>query len=572
MTETQRFLLLAILIGIFAGLLVVFFHVAIESLNWFALHTPTGVGPIPTLLWPALGAAAATAIVLYGFPTARGSGVNHTKAAIYISDGNVPFSSVVGKFLACSISIGTGNSLGPEDPSLQMGAGVASLLGRTFRLSRETMRQIAPVGAAAGIAAAFNTPITAVLFVIEEIVAGWRASVLGSIVLSAVSAVIVVRWFLGDSPLFEVPPFRLTHPSELLIYAAIGVIGGLLASGWVRAMRWLHKLHLHTTGWRRLIQPFGAGLVVGAIGLGVPQIMGAGYEAVESALHQQFPWQLLAILAIAKMAATAGCFASGTPGGMFAPTLFTGAMLGGAIGAVARLVWPVPVSSPDAYVLVGMGTFFAGVFRAPMTSIFMVFEVSASYVIILPVMISNTIAYLISRKLQPVAFFDMVAKQEGVDLPSHEEQRERPATRVEDAMAKPAVPCFRESDSIATIHSKLQNERAKYSLVNLQDGRWAFVRELDLEKALRNAEATAAVGQAVELAPIPRLYPDLSLDSALRLMGAHALLPVVSRREPDRLLGTLSIADIERVYGLSRESITMSTDHGDAKLSLRLSD
>jgi CIC family chloride channel protein len=549
-SETQRFLLLAILIGIFAGLLVVFFHIAIDSLSWFALHSPTGVGPLATLLWPAFGAAAASAIVLYWFPAARGSGVNHTKAAIYVSDGNVPFSSVIGKFLACSISIGTGNSLGPEDPSLQMGAGVASLLGRTFRLSRETMRQIAPVGAAAGIAAAFNTPITAVLFVIEEIVAGWRASVLGSIVLSAVAAVVVVRSFLGDSPLFEVPPFRLTHPSELLIYAAIGVIGGLLAAGWIGAMRWLHQWNRHTSGWRRLLPPFAAGLVVGAIGIGVPQIMGAGYEAVESALHQQFPWYLLAILTVAKMAATAGCFASGTPGGMFAPTLFTGAMLGGAIGALGRQVWPVPVSSPDAYVLVGMGTFFAGVFRAPMTSIFMVFEVSASYVIILPVMISNTVAYLISRRLQPVAFFDMVARQEGIDLPSHEEQRERPAARVEDAMASPAVPYVARMDSIASVYARLRQHGSTYSLVDFHDGRWAFVRELDLEKAMRDSGESAPLGQAVDLMPIPRLYPDLSLDSALRLMGPHALLPVVSRRHPDRLLGTLSIEDVYRLYGL----------------------
>jgi CIC family chloride channel protein len=549
-SETQRFLLLAILIGVFAGLLVVFFHIAIDSLSWFALNSPVGTGWIATLLWPAAGAAAASFIVFYWFPAARGSGVNHTKAAIYISDGDVPISSVTGKFLACSISIGTGNSLGPEDPSLQMGAGLASFLGRTFRLSRNTMRQIAPVGAAAGIAAAFNTPITAVLFVIEEIVAGWRANVLGSIVLSAVSAVVVVRSFLGDSPLFQVPPFRLTHPSELFIYAGMGVVGGVLAAGWVKMMRKLHEVRLRVQGWHRLAPPFAAGLAVGLIGLGLPHVMGAGYEGIDAALHQQFSWRMLALLAAGKMAATALCFAAGTPGGMFAPTLFTGAMIGGAIGGLGRLYWPVQVSPTDAYVLVGMGSFFAGVFRAPMTSVFMVFEVSASYVIILPVMIANTVSYLISRWLQPVAFFDMLARQEGIDLPSHEEQRERPATLVEDAMGRATIPCVTKTQKVSEVRTELSRTGAKFLLVSLEDGRWAFLRGVDLERVPVVDGERTTLGSAVDLNPIPRLYPDLTIDSALRLMGPHAVLPVVSRLKPDELLGTLGLADIHRTYGV----------------------
>ncbi|MEO7143236.1 MAG: chloride channel protein, partial [Bryobacteraceae bacterium] len=161
MNETQRFLLLAILIGIFAGLLVVCFHMAIDAMSWHTIETPAPRPAYWRILIPGLGAIAAVWLVNRVFGAARGSGVNDTKAAVYISDGNVPFNAVIGKFLACAISIGTGNSLGPEDPSLHMGAGVASLLGRVFRLPREKMRLIAPVGAAAGLAAAFNTPIAA---------------------------------------------------------------------------------------------------------------------------------------------------------------------------------------------------------------------------------------------------------------------------------------------------------------------------------------------------------------------------------------------------------------------------
>jgi chloride channel protein, CIC family len=186
-TDTQRFLLLSICIGVFAGLLVVCFHFTIDLVSWLTLGTPRGANRLATVLAPAVGGGLASLLVLLFFPEAAGSGLSHTKAALYISDGYVPVGTVFAKFIACATSIGTGNSLGPEDPALQMGAGVASRLGRAFALPREHLRLIVPVGAAAGIAAAFNTPITAVLFVMEEVIGSWNASVLGSIVLSALS-------------------------------------------------------------------------------------------------------------------------------------------------------------------------------------------------------------------------------------------------------------------------------------------------------------------------------------------------------------------------------------------------
>jgi CIC family chloride channel protein len=495
-SDTQRFLLLAICIGLFAGLLVVCFHIAIDAIAWAALGTPVGRDRVATLLAPALGGGAAAWLVLFAFREAAGSGLTHTKAALYVSDGFVPPSTIVGKFVACATSIGTGNSLGPEDPALQMGAGVASWLGRAFALPKEQLRLIAPVGAAAGIAAAFNTPITAVLFVIEEIIASWSAGVLGSIVLSAVSAVAVSRWFLGNEPLFRVPGFELTHPSELAVYAFIGLAGGLLAALFVGGLGALRGRFADAPLRFRLAQPFAAGALVGAAALWLPQVMGAGYGAVDSALHDEFPWQTLLALGLAKMVVTAFCFAAGTPGGMFAPTLFIGAMIGGGIGALAQLHWPAPVSAPGAYVLVGMGTFFAAVFRAPMTSIFMVFEVSASYVIIVPVMIANLVAYFVARQLNPRSFFEMVAAQDGIHLPSLERQREVRVLRVEDAMSR----------------------------------------------------ADAAVDESSQLLPV--VHPDQSLDTALRLFQHHRRLRVVSRRHATHTLGFLTLEDALRAYGV----------------------
>jgi CIC family chloride channel protein len=498
LSETQRFLLLALLIGMFSGLLVVCFHIAIDWVSWTTLGALSGRYRFGRLLMPAIGAVISAFIVLKIFPRAQGSGINQTKAAIYTSNGYVPSSTILGKFISCAVAIGMGNSLGPEDPSLQMGAGVASRLGRLFQLERANMRLIAPVGAAAGIAAAFNTPITGVLFVMEEVLADWSATTVGSIVLAAVSAVVTMRAFLGNEPLFRIPTFQLTHASELLVYAAIGVVGGLLSALFIAAIR-AAKLRLdELPRWRRYVLPAAGGFLTGLVGLWFPQVMGAGYDAINAALHGEFVWQVLLYLALLKLLVTLFCFTAGTPGGMFAPALFIGGMLGGACGGIAHHWWPYPAASAEAYMLVGMGTFFAGVFRAPISSIFLVFEVSASYVIILPVMIANTTSYLLSRRLYAAPFFKMLAEVEGLALPSAEEKRSFRPLRVEDAMHELASP--------------------------------------------------------VALEPGMRLFPDEPLDAALRLLAMRPRIQVVSRMNQEQVIGTLSLQDVHHAYGIREES------------------
>lgn len=544
--EGQRFLLLAILIGLFAGALVACFHITIDFLSWYSVGALAGRFEWARPLVPAAGALVAVWLVHHVFPAARGSGVNQAKAALYVSDGYVPAGSIAGKFAACSISIGSGNSLGPEDPALQMGAGVASLLGRMFRLGRDRMRLIAPVGAAAGIGAAFNTPITGVLFVMEEVVAAWNAAVVGSILLSAVSAVVVARWYLGGEPLFRVPAFELTHPGEMIVYALVGVVGGALSALFVWFVERLReRLERLPRVWARAA---GAGLLVGAIGLWLPQVMGAGYEAIDSALHDRYPWNTLLALGLFKMLVTAACFSAGIPGGMFAPTLFTGAMIGGALGGLAHQYGPFPSSPASAYVLVGMGTFFAGVFRAPMTSIFMVFETSASYVIILPAAVANTVAWFVSRQLHPVPFFTVLARQEGVDLPSAEEYRATPAMRVEDAM-RPAPARVLEPEVTAAEALDIARGSGLGRCLIRRDGLWWSIGRPALEKAPPGVPLSG-----LELDLAPALYPDLPVDAALRLLGGHPLLVVASRSRPDELVGTVELEDIHRSYGISESN------------------
>ncbi len=530
--------------------MVVCFHIAIEFLNWSTIHTSGGHGWLGTVLWPALGAGIAYMLVMFLFPTARGSGINYTKAALYVSDGYIPARSVFGKFLVSTISIGTGNPMGPEDPALQMGAGVASYLGRLFRLTREKIRLIAPIGAAAGIGAAFNTPITAVLFVMEEVISAWNAGVLGSIVLSAVSAVVVSRHFLGDAPLFRVPELALTSYSELIVYAAIGVTGGFLSAWFTRYVGKLRQKIISLQTERKYLLPMAAGLLVGISGIWLPEAMGAGYSTIDSALHDQFTWQILLALGAVKILTTSFCFSSGTPGGMFAPTLFIGAMIGGGMGALAHQYWPLPTSSVGAYVLVGMGTFFAGLFRAPMTSVFMVFEVSATYVIILPVMISNTIAYLISRHFEHEPLLHVAARQDGFDLPSVEEQREAPILSVEDAMKAGSARLLDAETSVAAALGHMEENSLSSALLASGWGNWSWVQRSDLEKARAAGSGEEPLLKALSPRAVIRLYPDLSLDSALRLLGPYPILPVTSRANPNQLLGTLTLDDIHRAYGI----------------------
>jgi len=482
------------------------------------------------------------------FLGARGSGVNQTKAAVYVFDGYVPFRTVIGKFLTCSIAIGSGASLGPEDPSLQMGAGIASALGRRLKLSRDKLRLLAPVGAAAGLAAAFNAPISAVLFVIEEVIGTWSASALGAIVLAAVSSAVVMRSFLGGEPMFRVPPYTLAHPAELLAYAVLGVVSGILSLAFTKIIAYFRPKLRALPQWTYYFQPAAAGLLIGIVGLRFPQAMGTGYPYIDQALHSQYTWEILAILGFAKILTTSLSFVSGTPGGMFAPVLFIGAMIGGAIGGLEHHFFPQIGASVSPFALVGMGTFFAGFLRVPITSVFMVVETSGSYSIVLPVMISNTIAYLISRKYQDVALFDLLAKQDDLELPSMEEQREQIVLRVEDAMRKPDLPSLQASDTLGRALEIAESTTEENLLVRFPTGRWAGIKREELLSMASEHPKETQLREILSTARLPILHPDQRLDDALRFIQGHAILPVIGRAGSRKLEGVISLADILTAY------------------------
>jgi CIC family chloride channel protein len=548
LTEGKLFLLLAVIIGLFSGLAVVCFRIAIEWVRIELLGSSLEPSAIRVLVVPTVAGLVVALLVQRVFRGVGGSGVNQTKAAVYVFDGYVPFRTVIGKFVTCAVAIGTGQSLGPEDPSLQMGAGIASAIGRRLRFSRDKLRLLAPVGAAAGLAAAFNAPISAVLFVIEEVIGTWSAVALGAIVLAAVSSAVVMRLFLGSEPLFRVPVYSLAHPAELLAYAVLGVVGGVCSLAFMKIISYARpRLHA-LPKWTHYLQPACAGFLIGLIGLRLPQVMGAGYPYIDQALHDQFAWEVLALLAIAKILATSVSFVSGTPGGMFAPTLFIGATLGGAIGGLEYHFFPQLSASVGPFALVGIGTFFAGFLRVPITSVFMVVETTGSYSVVLPVMISNTIAYLISRTYQKVALFDLLARQDGLELPSMEELREQTVLRVEDAMRQPASPPLQASDTLARALDIAEAVSEEILLVRFQTGRWAATTKDYLRKQAAEYPKETLLREVLPTSRIPVLHPDQRLDDVLRLIQGHEVLPVVSRAGSRKLEGILSLPDVLNAY------------------------
>jgi len=544
------FLLLAIFIGVFSGLAVVCFRITIEFLRIELLGSSLTPSFPRILLAPALTGLVVALLVMFLFPRVRGSGVNQTKSALYVYDGYIPFRTAIGKFICSALAIGSGQSLGPEDPSLQVGASIASALGRRLELTRDRLRLIAPVGAAAGLAAAFNSPISAILFVIEEVIGRWTAGFLGAVVLSAVSSVVVARYFLGSEPLFRIPRVQFISPSELLAYAALGIVGAFASVVFAKAIQVFRPRMKALPRWTQLFQPALAGLIIGAIALGGrPEVMGAGYEFMDQAMHDQFPWKIMAILAGLKILATVFSFVSGTPGGMFAPTLFIGAMLGGAVGGVERLFFPHLMGSIGTYALVGMGVLFAAFLRAPMTSVFMVLEVSGNYSIILPVILANTLAYLISRNLQPIPIFDLLSQQDGLELPSMEEQREERVLRVEDAMRPVDVPVVDSQISAEEALRLAKEERASEILVDDLPFGWSSVSVQSLREAVRQGPDELTVASLLREPHMPQIYPDHSLDVALRHISQWPFLPVAHRADSRKIVGLIAMDDVMKAFG-----------------------
>ncbi len=547
--EEQVFLVLTLLIGALVGLSVVAFIVLTER---FGAHLdPAGVARWRRLVVPVAGSLAMGYLLYRFFPDARGSGVPQTKAALFAREGKITLSTVFGKFFCTSATLASGIPLGREGPAVQVGGGIASVLGRALGLRPEKVKALIPVGAAAAIAAAFNTPLAAVLFALEEVVSDLHAPVLGSVVLASATSWGVLRLLLGNDPLFKVPQYQLVNPWELVVYGLLGLVGGLVSVAFtqllLRLREWFQKQPRKTL-W---FQPVAGGLLVGAMGWFVPQVMGVGYRYVGDALNDHLAVKLMVLLLVLKLVATAVSYASGNAGGIFGPSLFLGAMLGGTVGGLAHHYFPGYVATPGAYALVGMGAAFAGIVRAPMTSVVMIFEITRDYAVIVPLMISNLVSYFISSRLQRKPIYEQLAEQDGIHLPLAESRQQERQRQVGQVM-RAATDILDAGESVHVALEKASSGGHRTWLVRDPSGVIGILTREQLQKAREDGLSAKKVRDLVKEQEFPHVHADQSFDLALARMGStHTdLLPVVSRANVHELLGVVRFHDVLESYGL----------------------
>ncbi len=489
--EDKILLLLALVISAAVGLIVVAFVAVTERMSRVLLTA----GYAQRFLSPLVGSLIGGWLLFKYFPDARGSGIPQTRVALILQNGVIRVRTVIGKFICSSITLGSGVALGREGPSVHIGAGIASAAGRRLGLSEAQVRSLIPVGTAAAVAAAFNTPLAAVLFTLEEILADLHARVVGSVVIGACTSWIILRLILGDEPLFHVPAYQLVHPVEFVFYAILGLLGGLVSTAFVKLLLWQRAAFLKAPERWRPFTPAAGGLLVGLLALAVPGVLGVGYNLVSDALNGQMALKMMLLLLVLKLIATSTSYSSGNAGGIFGPALFIGAMLGGAVGHVAHTLMPDHTGNAGAYALVGMGAAFAGIIRTPMTSVIMIFEVTRDYTIIVPLMIANMCSYVLAQKLQRLPIYEALSRQDGITMPSAAHRPE-----------------------------PLTAERAMLPLPSSPNA---------LSEALEN----------------PRVHPDDTLDLALQRMGAAGVDEVlVVSRAGEAPVGVLHIQDALAAY------------------------
>ena len=547
--EEQVFLLLSLVIGALTGLVVVAFILMTERLGTRLF--PVGEGAWRRVAIPVSGSLAMGYLLYKYFPNARGSGVPQTKAALFAHNGYISLRTVLGKFGCTAATLASGIPLGREGPSVQVGAGIGSVLGRWLGLSPEKVRALIPVGAAAAIAAAFNTPLAAVMFALEEVMGDLHAPVLGSVVIASATSWAVLRLLLGNDLLFHVPQYSLVSGWEFAIYAVLGIAGGFLSVAFTQLLLRTRKYFLAMPVKTRWWHPVVGGLLVGAMGWFVPQVLGVGYTYVGDALNGNIALKLMLLLLVMKLFAVSVSYASGNAGGIFGPALVLGSMLGGVVGTVAHHFFPAHTALPGAYALVGMGALFAGIVRAPMTSVLMIFEMTRDYAVIVPLMIANMTSLFIASLLQKDPIYEALADQDGIHLPAMHDRAESNLRTVYSVMER--TPIVLSPDM--TVRQALDTvEPSQQRIWPVRDKEYFFgmVSKDTLEMGIVEGDADGPLLDLVNTSSFARVYTDQPLYIALERLSKEQMdvVPVVHRANAHKLEGIVTLRDVLGSYGV----------------------
>ncbi|ETK32785.1 chloride channel protein [Microbispora sp. ATCC PTA-5024] len=421
---------LAFVVGCGAGLGAVAFRWLVDTFTGlfsghadYSIVTRLGnplvpwLGPWFVLLAPVIGGLLYGPLVDRFAREARGHGVPEVMYAVAQRDGRIAPRVTVVKALASALCIGSGGSVGREGPIVQIGAALGSTVGRLLRVPEGRMRSLVACGAAGGVAATFNAPLAGVFFAMELILRDFTVESFGVVVLSSVTASVVGRSVLGDETFMRLPAFHVDHPAQYLMFAGLGLLAGVVGTVFSRGLYLIEDLCDKVWRGPEWLRPAAGGLALGGVLLVLPQLYGVGYPVLENAVNGRYVIGFLLALLVGKMLATGLTIGIGGSGGVFAPSLFMGAMLGGAYGSVLQqLVTPDAAGPSGAYALVGMGAVFAAASRAPITAVVVLFELTGEYSVILPLMLTVVLATLTARVLGKDSIYTLKLRRRGVDL------------------------------------------------------------------------------------------------------------------------------------------------------------
>ena len=565
----QKYFVLTVTISIACGLIAVLYHLLIRLVSTNLIQRALSIPGNARIFWVLLittsGGLVAGLLLHYFAPNARGSGIPQVKIAYTMDYGRVPLVGALWKAIISALCLGTGASLGREGPTVQLCAAVSNSISKLFSVPRRIQMNQTPVAAAAALAAAFNTPLAAVTFAIEEIIGDLNQKLAASIVIAAVIASTIERWLLGAHPLFTgAHVYVLNRPTELLAYAALGVAAGIVGVLFSKLILWLRMFfrdRLYLPPW---IKPAIGGAIIGAIGLWQPNALGLGYDFLGTVLLGQDNLVLKGVLALmaAKMIASGFSYGSGMSGGIVGPSLFIGGLLGAAIWHVVVYLNPTAEIVRGSFALVGMGAMFAAVIRVPMTSILLIFEMTYNYEIILSVMIANAVAYLVASRLSPLAIYDAFLFQDGIHLTS---------TPKTDVLSRITVASMM-TEEVVTLPNDITVEEALDVVGRLefngypvlQDGKMVgLVTTTDL-KRLEGEGKQSVMLEEVMIKRVVHAHPDQTLDTVVLKLAQRELsqLPVVSRADDSRLLGIITLRDVARAQA-RLASVRYSLDQDD---------
>lgn len=572
--DNQKLFLLTLLVGAVCGLVAVFFHAIIKALERNVIrHAFIATGwhkPVLTLLIPTLGGLAVGLLLQFWVPDARGSGIPQVKTAYFLNYGRIPFKSAIGKMTVAAISLGTGASIGREGPTVQICSAVSSFLGRFFGVSRRRLMELIPVGAAAGVAAAFNTPISAVTFAFEEIIGDLNQRMLGGIVIAAVIASAIERTVQKGPIYTDVPAYGLRHPAELIFYVLLGAIvagAAVFFTETLLRLRLIFRQFRRVPGWAK---PALGGLAVGIVGLFAPLAMGGGYDTLSDALKgDKLPLTLMMTLSVAKIVTTVISYGSGGSGGIFAPSLFIGAMVGGTLGGALDRVLPGS-NAAGAFALVGMGASFCGVIRAPITSVLIIFEMTSNYSLILPLMIANAVSYIIASRLQPIPIYEALLIQDGIHLAHAQPTAALHKVTVASVMTREVTTLPVSISVREAIERAEETTHHGFPVVDGARRLVGFTTVNDLKRAVTQGKEEALLHE-VAVKKVVHAHPDHTLDTVMLKLGQQelSLLPVVSRVDPTKLLGIISMRDVARAQARLAAASTDGAATGQAASNRR---